>query len=86
MTTPEKVYLGDGVYAEEENGMIRLETERSPPSIEVRDTVTHYIYLEPEVFAKLAEYARQVWRKEKCPECHKSVQWSCDNPWHEAHK
>lgn len=56
MTTPEKVYLGDGVYADEDGGMIKLTTARGDGEV--------YIYLEPEVFAKLVAYARQVWPPE----------------------
>lgn len=45
MTDSDKKYLGDGVYASIENGMLKLETER--------DNGTHYIYLESEVMVAL---------------------------------
>lgn len=60
MTTPEKVYLGDGVYAEEKRGMILLQCQTTVPFVQ-----THYIYLEPEVYAKLVAYARRVWPEVK---------------------
>lgn len=61
MTTPEKAYLGDGVYAEEKRGMILLTSER--PGGTYRELQS--IYLEPEVYAKLVEYARGVWPEVK---------------------
>ena len=64
MTTPGKQYLGDGVYAEEVRGMILLTTERGET---LRGQLTHYIYLEPEVYAALAAYAGKVWPPEEPP-------------------
>ncbi len=52
---PPKVYLGDAVYAEVEHGMIKLTAEGW--------NTTHEIYLEPEVYSALVEYARRVWKK-----------------------
>lgn len=50
----EKVYLGDSVYAEYVDGMIRLTTENGP-------TPSNTIFLEPEVFEALTKYAHAVW-------------------------
>jgi len=49
-----KEYIGDGVYAEMDGYMIKLTTERA-------GGVLHVIYLEPEVYSQLAEYAKRVW-------------------------
>lgn len=48
-----KVYLGDGVYVQVENGMLKLTTENG---IEVTNTV----FLEPEVWAALMHYVRTI--------------------------
>lgn len=54
MSSEEKeVYVGDGVYASFEKGMIKLRTQRSNGE--------HYIYLEPEVYMALAEFANSIW-------------------------
>ena len=53
MSGDRKAYLGDGVYASIEHGMIRLVTsngvEDSPP-----------IYLEPQVLSALWDYADRI--------------------------
>lgn len=46
-----KTYLGDSVYADVENGMIKLTTENGYP-----DDPRNVIYLEPEVYAALKRY------------------------------
>lgn len=43
-----QTYLGDGVYASFDGFMIRLSTERA---------VEHFIYLEPEVYKSLVDFA-----------------------------
>ena len=48
--TAEKEYLGDGVYVEEEGGMIKLTTEDGM-------RVTNCIYLEPDVWRALLRWA-----------------------------
>jgi len=48
-----QTYLGDGVYALFEHGMIWLRTER--------DSGMHEIALEPEVYSALVRYAASVW-------------------------
>ena len=48
-----KRYLGDGVYAAIENGMLKLTTEDG-----LRATNT--IFLEPEVYGALLEYMNQL--------------------------
>jgi len=54
-----KQYIGDAVYAELEGGMLKLTTEDGIES-------TNTIYLEPEVFYRLMEYARhQGWQWEE---------------------
>jgi len=47
-----KVYLGDSVYADIENGMIKLTTE---DCVDESNT----IYLEPEVYNALVQYVQQ---------------------------
>jgi hypothetical protein len=49
----EKQYLGDGVYAELDDGRVLLTTEDG-------FTTTNAIYLEPEVIAALRRYLEQV--------------------------
>jgi len=46
-----KVYLGDSVYAEWENGMLLLTTNNGHP-----DDPRNKIYLEPEVIRALNKY------------------------------
>lgn len=46
----ERTYLGDGVYAQESNGMILLTT-----------LTGDRIYLETEVYRSLVEYAHRAW-------------------------
>ena len=48
-----KQYLGDGVYADMENGMIKLTTENG---IEATNT----IYLEEEVYEALLNYVKWI--------------------------
>jgi len=48
----DKDYLGDGVYADVENGMIKLTTEDGI-------SATNTIYLELEVFEKLELYVKR---------------------------
>ena len=48
-----KVYLGDGVYADIENGMLKLTTENGV-------SVTNTIYLEPSVWQELVIYVSNV--------------------------
>jgi hypothetical protein len=56
---PEETYLGDGLYALDVGGMIKLRAPRD-------DGVDHVIYLEPEVYAALREFARKIgWEPEK---------------------
>ena len=47
-----KQYLGDGVYAEVERGMLKLTTENGIAT-------TNTIYLEPEVLASLLRYVSE---------------------------
>jgi hypothetical protein len=55
-----KEYLGDSVYADFENGMVKLTTENGMgPS--------NTIYLEPEVMRALIRYAES--RKNPAPKC-----------------
>lgn len=54
MPATAKEYIGDGVYAQLDRGMIRLETERE-------DGSTHFIYLEPEVWRDLVKFVERVW-------------------------
>ncbi len=46
---PEAVYLGDSVYADTENGMIKLTTDNGLGA-------SNTIYLEPEVYRALELY------------------------------
>lgn len=48
-----ETYIGDGVYASFNNGMIKLRTER--------DGRSEVIWLEPEVLAELIGFAKQFW-------------------------
>jgi hypothetical protein len=56
VTKSKKGYLGDGVYADVDNGMIKLTTE---DGIETTNT----IFLEYEVFAALQVYVEKLMRK-----------------------
>jgi hypothetical protein len=57
---PEETYLGDGLYAAVEHGMIRL---RAPQFEDESDAI---VYLEPDVYAALREFARKIgWEPEK---------------------
>jgi len=49
MKKPSKMYLGDSVYAEVVNGMLRLTTEND-------GSANNTIYLEPEVLTALFNY------------------------------
>lgn len=51
--TENKTYIGDGVYASFEGDALRLETLGLGFGNDI-------IYLEPEVFSRLLEYAKQV--------------------------
>jgi len=53
-----KAYIGDGVYAEADNGMIKLTTDRPAPS--GPHWSTHTIWLEPEVLAALNAVAKDL--------------------------
>lgn len=47
-----KEYIGDGVYAEIEHGMLKLSTERLEG--------THAIYLEKNVYDNLVDYVKRL--------------------------
>lgn len=49
----EETYLGDGLYASLENGMIKLRAPRG-------DLKDHVVYLEPDVYGALREFARKI--------------------------
>jgi len=53
-----KAYIGDGVYAEADNGMIKLTTDRPEPNSFYM--TTHTIWLEPEVLAALNAVAKDL--------------------------
>lgn len=53
---PEPSYLGDGVYAAADSGMIRLTVGHHDPRL-----ADHELFLEPEVYAALVAYAKLVW-------------------------
>lgn len=53
--SPAKRYLGDAVYAEIEDGMVKLTTEDGIQA-------TNTIYLEPEVFNALCAYVDDIRR------------------------
>ena len=50
-----KQYIGDSVYADVENGMIKLTTNNGYP-----DDPRNVIYLEPSVFAALVDYEKRL--------------------------
>ena len=52
---PQKTYIGDSVYADVEDGMIKLTTENGGP-----DGPSNTIYLEPRVFESLCDYVKYV--------------------------
>jgi len=58
----EKEYIGDGVYVQFDGYGILLTTERYDGR---GQAATHYIFLEPEVFQSLANYAARVWTTER---------------------
>lgn len=53
MTGKYQEYLGDGVYAEVEHGMIKLTTEYG-------EKTTNTIFMEPEVFRALVAWEKQI--------------------------
>lgn len=57
----DKDYIGDGVYAELENGMVKLTTERINGHVDT-------IYLEPEVYYALVDYWERIKKKYSPPE------------------
>lgn len=60
MSGPRGTYIGDGVYAEVRDGMIRLSTVRLAREVTDQDV----IYLEPSVYAALVRFAEQAWTGE----------------------
>lgn len=50
----EETYLGDGLYASFDGFQICLRAPRTGGD--------HVVYLEPEIYANLVEYARKVWQ------------------------
>jgi hypothetical protein len=56
----DKRYLGDGVYAEMEHGMVKLTTSDG-----ISDTNT--IYLEPEVISELQRYLKDLEKRHDAP-------------------
>lgn len=61
MGLPTKDYIGDGVYVEMEDGMIKVTTEDGLPGEEE----TNVIYLEPEVYKALVRFADRVAKEDK---------------------
>jgi hypothetical protein len=58
MSEPQKKeYIGDGVYVSVEWGDIKLETDRGG--------VTHWIVLEPQVYAALVAYVNAQRKKDR---------------------
>ena len=51
-----KVYLGDSVYADIEDGMLKLTTENG-----YADDPRNVIFLEPEVYSALTKYVHTKW-------------------------
>jgi len=51
----EERYLGDGLYASWDGGMLRLRTPRNDDD--------HIIYLEDWVYIELLRFARQRWKE-----------------------
>ena len=52
-------YIGDGVYASLEHGMIWLRTQRE--GWHEIDEGWHEIALEPEVYEQLVQFAKRAW-------------------------
>ena len=50
--TKEETYLGDGLYASCDGGMIQL---RAP-----REDGDHCVYLEPDIYEALRQFARKI--------------------------
>lgn len=50
-----KSYLGDSVYADIENGMIKLTTENGKPY-----DPSNIVYLEPEVYDSLLQFVKNL--------------------------
>jgi hypothetical protein len=60
---PEETYLGDGLFASCEGAMIKLRAPREDGSHSVYGD--HVVFLEPEVYAALKEFARKIgWEPE----------------------
>ena len=55
---PNKAYLGDSVYVDIENGMLKLTTENGV------GPASNTIYLEPDVFEALSRYVKEVGKKQ----------------------
>ena len=55
-----KIYLGDSVYCQVEDGMLRLTTENGAGA-------SNIIYLLPEVYEALVAYAARVFSKPEGP-------------------
>ena len=79
METKNKTYLGDGLYAELEHGMIVLSAPRysTKPAEAELELTTHWVALEPDVFHAFCRFAvaigwgaimRDAVRKEMPPE------------------
>lgn len=49
----QEAYLGDGLYVSFDGYQLCLRTER--------DNGNHYIYLEPQVYDVLTQYAKRIW-------------------------
>jgi hypothetical protein len=61
---PEETYLGDGLYAALDSGMIKLRAPREDGSHSVYGD--HVVYLDQDVYAALKEFARKIgWEPEK---------------------
>jgi hypothetical protein len=52
--TDDETYLGDAVYADNDGYMIRLVANKGGPNEQI-------VWLEPNVYGRLVEYARRVW-------------------------
>jgi len=59
--TPSKTYLGDSVYAEAENGMIKLTTDNGYP-----DDPRNVIYLELESYESLVCWVERSRKENTC--------------------
>ena len=58
--TAKKRYIGDGVYADVENGQLILTTENGI-------SVTNLIFIEPEVWSALLEFVESLKTKGEVP-------------------